>query len=164
MPLSYKNGNLLTDPEVNVIAHQANLFHTFGAGIAKAIREDYPVAYEADCQTGKGDKNKLGTYSTAVDENGKIFINCYSQTGMGASPENTSYDCIFKIFSVLESKLRKHNEKVNVLPKVLGVPYGYGSALAGGRWTIVQAIFKAIFEDSPVDCIIVKLPTQQDLK
>ncbi len=50
----------------DVIIHGCNCFCTMGAGIAKAIREQYPAAYEADLATEKGNRGKLGSYSSAV--------------------------------------------------------------------------------------------------
>lgn len=45
--------------------HQANCFNTMNSGVAKAIREEFPEAYAADCKTKKGDELKMGTYSLA---------------------------------------------------------------------------------------------------
>lgn len=163
MPIVHRTGSIFEQEDVNVILHQANIFCTMGertsGGIAALIEKYYPEAADADGCTKKGDKNKIGTYSFGKGADGKIILNCYSQVGMGAFEGNTSYDAIVKIFRKVETNVATKNPNM-----VLAVPYGYGSAMAGGRWPIVEAIFHSIFDDSPVKLVIVKLPTQKELK
>lgn len=64
--IRYVDGNLLTmaqNGDFDVIAHCANCFCTFGAGIALQIKETFPEAYVVDCETKAGDLAKLGTIS-----------------------------------------------------------------------------------------------------
>jgi len=68
--------------EFDVIIHGCNCFCQMGAGIAATIKTVFPEAYEADLQTPKGDKEKLGTFSYATvlrDNNEITIINAYSQ-------------------------------------------------------------------------------------
>jgi O-acetyl-ADP-ribose deacetylase (regulator of RNase III) len=58
---------LAKQQKFNVICHGSNCFCTFGAGIAKQIKQEFPEAYEADLKTNKGDKSKLGWYSKAYN-------------------------------------------------------------------------------------------------
>ncbi|MEN8258621.1 MAG: hypothetical protein ABFS09_12235 [Thermodesulfobacteriota bacterium] len=61
-------GNLIElaqDNYVDVIIHGGNCFCTMGAGIAKAIKDVFPDACEADLAPQEGDRNKLGTLSGA---------------------------------------------------------------------------------------------------
>lgn len=47
-------GNLLDEfanNKLDYIFHNANIRNTFGAGIAKQIKERFPAAYEADCNS-----------------------------------------------------------------------------------------------------------------
>ena len=56
-----KQGDLLQYAQegvFDVIIHGCNCFCTMGAGIAKAIKARFPEAYQADCQTPKGDRAK----------------------------------------------------------------------------------------------------------
>lgn len=70
----YVKGNLieaLKSGSVQAIAHQANCFNTMGSGVALAIKNAFPEAYEADCKTVKGDKKKTwwihyGCHSTRL--------------------------------------------------------------------------------------------------
>lgn len=80
------------DGEFDVIVHGANCFHTMGAGIAKQIKVQLPVAYAADLGTRKGNINKIGEFSVGevvVDETGKVLrvVNAYTQYLPGANAE-----------------------------------------------------------------------------
>lgn len=136
--ITNKNGNLLEANDVDVILHVANLFHTFGAGIAKQIKEKFPNSYKADLATKKGDKNKLGTYSFAFDS-GKFIVNMYAQDGF-AQPGKPATDYV--AFKKAITKIENH-----FIGKVIGVPHGIGCGLAGGDWNIVKGILVEIFKD-----------------
>ena len=74
---------LALEGNFDVIIHGCNCFGTMGAGIAKTIKAEFPEAYKADLATEKGDKSKLGTYSTAkVTKNGHVItvVNAYTVT------------------------------------------------------------------------------------
>ncbi len=161
--IEYRVGNVLEEKDINVILQQCNLYCTFGNGIAKVIKDTYPEAYEADCKTKKGDKSKLGTYTTAATQDGKIICNCYSQTGMGASDRNTSYNDILSIFKTIEEKIRKRNASGTTKELIIGIPYKYGSGIAGGSWRIVNAIIEEAFKKSPVKCVIVRLASEPEI-
>ena len=172
MPIIQKVGNLLEDTSVDVILQQCNIHICMGGGLALAIKNMYPEAYAADCETVSGDASKIGTYTKArckrADGSDVVIVNVYSQTGMGAYAGNTSYDAIYKVFADIEEKISRANEtliKNKKRPLVVGIPYGYGSVLGGGRWPVIEAITQAIFGESPVDCYIIRLASQAaDLK
>lgn len=145
-------GNLLDEFEkgtVNIIIHQANCFNTMGSGIARQIRERFPEAYEADCKTERGSKEKLGKYSYAVIK-GRVIINLYSQYEFGSPTRNTDYNALYDGLASIRDKLNK--------PHNIGVPFKIGSKLGGGDWIVVKAILEAVFKDSIHNLYIVKLP------
>jgi len=51
---------LAKNGQFDLIAHGCNCFCTMGAGIAKAVKEVFPAAFEADEATQRGDRAKLG--------------------------------------------------------------------------------------------------------
>lgn len=147
-------GDIFETDLCDVIVHQANLYHTFGAGIAAEIAKRFPEAFEADKLTQYGDVSKLGTYSYAVVVSPhphplRFIINLYSQRDLGGARGhcNTSYDAMVKGLLTLRAALEKH--KWN-----LGIPYLMGCGLAGGNWRIVESIIRSIFEDSCVAAYI----------
>lgn len=64
----------------SAFAHGCNCFNTMGKGMAVEVRTTCPDMYYVDCQTKKGDRNKLGsfTYAKIGDEN-QLGFNLYSQ-------------------------------------------------------------------------------------
>ena len=79
-------GDLLAyalDGTFDVIVHGCNCYCTMGAGIAKSIKIQFPEACAADCTTTRGDKDKLGSYTSALierDENVRFtVVNAYTQ-------------------------------------------------------------------------------------
>lgn len=112
----------------NVIVHGANCFVVFGAGIAKQIKDQLPAAYEADCQTVNGDRNKLGSYS-AARYNDLTVVNAYTQFDT-APGINADYDAIRSVMAKIKQDF--HGSRIG-LPMI-------GAGLAGGDWRIISQI------------------------
>lgn len=152
------------DQKVDGIIHQANLYHTMGAGIARVIAQNYPWAYEADKKTIKGDLKKLGKFTIGHDPTKECrfsIINLYSQTGIGGPARNTRYDHMVDGLTLIRDTFDHSaiDREGNPCRVVLGIPHGIGSDLAGGDWRIVKAIIYAVFEDAKnIDVLICKLP------
>lgn len=145
--ISHRNGDLLEQTDLTHIAHQSNLCHVMGAGIAKAIADKWPRALEADKATAKGDKRKLGTFSFSTGK--PVIINLYSQNQFGSG--STDY---FAMKTALESL----KERISPIPGAkLGLPYGMGCGLAGGNWSTVSKIIEDVFGQADFECVIVKL-------
>ena len=73
---------LALDKKFDVIIHGCNCQCQMGAGIAKTIKNKFPEAYHADCESQKGDRTKLGTITTAtVNRDGHqiTIVNAYTQ-------------------------------------------------------------------------------------
>ena len=126
------------------IGHQCNCFHTFGAGIAKTIKEAYPQAYAADKETKYGDRAKLGTFSHArvqfVDKPDNLIYNIYGQYEYGSpTKRHTSYDALYDGVNAMRSHALENDIEL------LGLPQNMGCRLGGGNWNIVEAILREIF-------------------
>jgi O-acetyl-ADP-ribose deacetylase (regulator of RNase III) len=118
--------------EFEVIAHCANCFCTFGAGIALQIKHMFPEAYEADCATVSGDETKLGSLSFS-EKNGLTVVNLYGQfdfRGRRSGKMDVDYDAV-------RSAIREMKEKFT--GKTFGLPK-LGSDLAGGDWNVIEKI------------------------
>lgn len=129
-------GNLITLAKQNyfdVIVHGCNCFCSMGAGIAKAIKSEFPEAYEADCQTAKGDRNKLGTISYAkIDRDGMnlTVVNGYTQFNYSGAGILVDYDAVASVFSSIKKQFT--GQKIGY-PKI-------GAGLAKGDWQIISSI------------------------
>ena len=93
--------------DFDVIIHGCNCFCTMGAGIALTIKKVFPEAYQADLQTNKGDKEKLGNYTSAtIHRNGHqiTVINAYTQYHYRGPGNKADYNAI-KVFLNARSKI-----------------------------------------------------------
>ncbi len=129
-------GDLITlalEGQFDVIVHGCNCFCTMGAGIARAIQEEFPEAYAADLVTIKGDRNKLGDYSSAtVTRNEHIItiINGYTQFHFHGDSVLVDYDAVGRLFKKI---------KQDYAGKRIGYPR-IGAGLAGGDWEEISRI------------------------
>lgn len=141
---------------IDVLVHQANCFCTFGSGIAKVIRENFPEAYAADCETKKGDKNKLGTYSVGIIRNPSTFkyiVNLYGQYDTSATTRKTNYEALYSGMELIRDNIL--NKKVNL---DIGFPYKIGCGFGGGDWNVVRAMILSVFDSYPNKVMICKKP------
>lgn len=131
--LKHTKGNLLDLAEAgafDIVAQGCNCFCTMGGGIAREIRQRYPMAAEADNKTLKGDYCKLGNW-TAAFTGQFLIVNAYTQYNMSKGSDVFEYGA----FQLILHKL------AFVYPgKRFGLPY-IGCGLAGGEQdTIVDMI------------------------
>lgn len=152
--IEFIEGDALSFEKWDTVVHCANLYHTFGAGIARQIAAKYPWADKADKTTIQGDLEKLGTFSIGVSpEKDKRIVNLYGQKGIGNNghplKRNVRYDHLYDGFYLLFERAAKENWKV-------AIPYKVASDLAGGDWNIVESIIKSAWQHNPVETYIVK--------
>jgi O-acetyl-ADP-ribose deacetylase (regulator of RNase III) len=150
--ISERTGDLLEQNDLTHIAHQANLYHTFGAGLAAQIADKYPSVVRADKRTQYGAIEKQGSYSMAWgDRKTKrpVIVNLYTQNGKGG----TNYHAMEHALSALEKQLAAEQQKAD-RPAKLGLPYRLGCGIAGGNWAIVSGIIDKVFMRSPVEVVI----------
>lgn len=125
----------------DVFVHGCNCFCTMGKGIAPQVKARFPEAYKADQETVKGDRNKLGTYSSAWIKGCEIeIVNAYTQYDYRKTYDgtdvNVSYHAIREVFRKLNTNFS--GCKV-AIPKI-------GAGLAGGDWKLIE---KIIDEETP---------------
>jgi O-acetyl-ADP-ribose deacetylase (regulator of RNase III) len=119
--------------EFGLIVRGCNCFCTMGAGIAKGIKAAFPVAFEADLATARGDRAKLGTCTFAeIDRNGTplVVVNAYTEFDYRGSGLKVNYEAVRFCFRWIK---QKHSSKTIGFPKI-------GAELAGGDWTVIVAI------------------------
>jgi len=135
-------GNLIDyfeNDKFDIIVHGCNCFNTMGAGLAKQIKHKYPIAYQTDLNTIKGDEHKLGNYSICsvlknnnINDDNKYIINAYTQYNYGYIKPQCDYYAIRKVFKKINN---------NFKGKVIGIPK-IGAGLAGGNWNIIKHIIE----------------------
>jgi O-acetyl-ADP-ribose deacetylase (regulator of RNase III) len=137
--LIHKKGNLLDMAEAgefDIVVQGCNCFNTMGGGIAREIRERYPMAATVDNETEKGDYNKLGNFTTAFT--GKfLIVNAYTQYNMSKGEDVFEYVA----FELILQKLVKQYGT-----KRIGFPY-IGMGLAGGNKDVILAMLEYYAQD-----------------
>jgi O-acetyl-ADP-ribose deacetylase (regulator of RNase III) len=129
-------GDLITlalEGYFDVIVHGCNCFCTMGAGIARAIQEEFPEAYAADLITIKGDRNKLGDFSFATvkrNEHEITIVNGYTQFHFHGDSVLVNYDAVHSLFKKVRQQFAG---------KRIGYPK-IGAGLAGGDWQRIADI------------------------
>jgi len=137
--IEYREGDLLQSP-MDIIVHGCNCKLSFGAGIARQIKEQFPEAHAADIKTLWGDKSKLGTYSTAQTPSFRI-INAYTQFNYSTDKLDADYDAIVDVMMKLQYDFAP---ELNIgMPRI-------GCGLASGDWNIVEEILEKVFDDRTI--------------
>lgn len=161
--IQYKIGDLidaLKSGEVSSIGHQANCFCTMNSGVAKAIRLAFPQAYEVDCYTEKGDKNKLGKLTAVEHERADgsvgIIYNLYGQYNYGYDAKGyTNYEALRGALLNMRIDL---DGAVGVFGEdwsKVGFPK-IGAGLGGGDWDTIASIIEDTFEGYDVTVYTLK--------
>jgi O-acetyl-ADP-ribose deacetylase (regulator of RNase III) len=125
--------SMAANGDFDVIIHGCNCQCQMGKGIALKIRNNYPEAYEADCKTEKGSREKLGSYSAVnVKRNRSEFtiVNAYTQFHWKGKGVKADYEAIRSVFKKIKNDFSG---------KKIGYPL-LGAGLAGGDWGVIKSI------------------------
>lgn len=161
--IQYKVGDLIAAAkagDVAVIAHGCNCFNTMGSGIAPKIAEAFPEAWQADQETDRGNREKLGKLSLAFSTGGVLVCNLYSQytfTGRKKGEMDLDYWALRSSLAGMASVLYTHCKVFNIEPHDLriGLPK-IGAGLAGGDWSIISKIIQGRLRDFDVTIYVLK--------
>lgn len=153
MEIKNIDGNLL-DTDAELILHQVNCQGKMNSGVAKAIREKWPIVFEEYIKLFSKDffVVKLGICQpVSVTDNQKV-INMFSQDNYGYDGKMyTSYDAI----NTCLGKVKDYC--VNNGYKRIALPYKMCCCRGGANWDVIMAMIKANFEDSDITIEIWKL-------
>lgn len=142
-------GNLLLS-DCDVIAHQCNCQGVMGSGIARQIRDMYPVAYTAFLEDKRTPEDKLGTFSLAYNSVGnlKFIFNLYGQIYYGRDGKQ------YTNYKALSESIHRMLDTLDGRQFKIGLPKYIGCGLAGGDWTKVYTIIKHVFDYKEMDCYL----------
>lgn len=132
--------------EFDVIIHGCNCMCEMGKGIALAIKQQFPQAYIADVQTGKGNRLKLGSFSSATVDTGRgslVVVNAYTQFDFKGKGIQADYAAIRRAMLAIA---RDFATRRIGYPKI-------GAGLAGGDWSIISAIIDEEFDGLDHTCV-----------
>jgi O-acetyl-ADP-ribose deacetylase (regulator of RNase III) len=120
----------------DVIIQGCNCQCRMGRGIALTIKQQFPEAYIADCQTETGDRGKLGNFTfVQIDRDGFKFtiVNGYTQFNWQGEGVLADYDAIRSVFRQVKQQFT--GQRIGY-PKI-------GAGLARGDWETIARIIEA---------------------
>ena len=133
----YEVGNLLDAP-VDYICHQVNCQGRMGSGIAKQIKERWPVVYDdymAVYNTKGIDVRHelLGSIQTVFIKPNKGVINMFAQESYGYDGRRyTSYDAFWSCLGKIREGIPKGSK--------IGFPWKIGCGLGGANWQVISTM------------------------
>jgi len=133
-------GNLL-DVTTGIIVHGCNARGVMGAGVAKAVKERYPGAYHLYRGVYNGPGLAVGNIipyevPTAAPRPELVIVNAIAQDGYGTETRQVDYEGLYCCFSQIPGLAEKYRLHDVHFPLI-------GCGLAGGDWTVVEAIIKS---------------------
>lgn len=153
--LEYQKGNLFDHlKDRDIIAHCCNDIGAFGSGFAKELADREPLVRSAFLDWAKGETKipyQLGEVQLFSILCGRYtpratltIANMIGQHGVrsAANPHPIDYDALRKAMKKVIA-LRQGDITRIVAPK-------FGSGLAGGDWTVIEAIINDVWKDVPV--------------
>lgn len=134
-------GNIFDhERDYDVLVHGCNCYCTMGSGIARTIRELYPEAYEADCQTKKGDRSKIGSFSYYIHPRKNLtIINAYTQYNY--YPRNIDHFVYEGFAKICNDLYEQYKHKMCIAMPMIG------AGLAGGNWNRIKKIIQDNIKD-----------------
>ena len=127
-----------------------------GAGIARQIKDRYPLAYEADSDARYEGDNLLGDYSFAWTDatQSKGIYNMYTQSKIG-DKRSVNYEAFYvaltRVANNIEWQIAYDDTKPN-----FGLPWMISCGLAGGSWNVIFSMINDILIDRNFKTYIVR--------
>ena len=149
--IHFKKMNLL-EADVDYICHQVNCQGKMNSGVAKAIRERWPIVYTTYWNTFLSESNLLGKillvdineYEPRTWPDQPTIINMFSQEFYGYDGKRyTSYDAFGDCLQKIKETVPKGSK--------IAFPYKIGCDRGGGKWNIIFGLISnALSEDYDV--------------
>jgi len=136
-------GNLF-DTTAPIIAHQVNCQGKMGSGVAKQVREKYPLVYAQYLKFYSvfrlGDLQKV----YIDDTNSKSVVNIFGQDKYGY--DGNKYTNLAALTKGLFNLYNHTKKSKHITNKRIAIPYNMGCDRGGESWDKVFYILQCIFE------------------
>lgn len=136
MKIVTKVGNLLGVTEGHLISG-CNAQGVMGSGVALAIKNKYPLAYQDYRDIYEDEGLELGTAYPYMPSTKLVIWNAITQEYYGQPGRNCSYDAIETCFADINAAVLSLDEVV----KEIHIPL-LGAGLGGGNWEIIREIIE----------------------
>ena len=144
--MEWIKGDLL-EADLDYYCHQVNCQGKMGSGIAKSIREKWPVVYDRYIETFNYAKRfisisdyLLGLINIVEVEKDKNVINMFAQEYYGYDGRRyTSYDAFWSCLDEIKTNIPKGSK--------IGFPKGIGCGLGGANWQVIETMIREVLDD-----------------
>ena len=146
----FKKGNLL-ESGCDYICHQVNCQGKMNSGIAKQIREKWPIVYHSyltKCNVTQtypsvllGDIQIVALYDDFLaPEFRQYVINLFAQDNYGYNGKRyTSYDAFWNCLNLIKRHVPKGSR--------IGFPKGIGCGLGGANWQVIETMIYEVLDN-----------------
>lgn len=140
MAIHHVTGNLLQS-NVDYICHQVNCQARMRSGIAKSIREKWPIVYEEYMRYSSQERPSLlpllGTIQVIRVSDQTAIVNMFAQENYGYDGRRyTSYDAFWKCLIHIKN---------HVPPNfTIGFPDHIGCGLGGANWQVIEKMIEEV--------------------
>lgn len=142
MKIIYKTGDLLDCTEPWIL-HGCNCQGVMGSGVAKAIRDKYPSAYDVYKVWEDQNGLELGGVIFAEQDDGKTIFNGLTQNFYGRDGKcYVDYNAVREVIEAIDDYAAKHYaaKDVGYMP-IVAMPK-IGAGLGGGDWKFISTIIE----------------------
>ena len=159
----WKKGNLL-ESDCDYICQQVNCQGKMNSGIAKQIREKWPVVYQnymAKCNFSHpsgyirpelllGNIQIVGLWENFYETDfHQSVINMFAQQHYGYDKRRyTSYDAFWNCLNLIKQSV--------TTDKKIGFPYNIGCGLGGANWNVILAMIDTVLADYTVEIYVLE--------
>lgn len=146
MSVEHYYGDLL-ETDCDYICHQVNCQGVMASGIAKSIREKWPIVFEKykmfldnpfwGAGTGCNEFEPLGQIQYVDIDDNQTIINIFTQRSYGYDHQRyTSYDAFINALYKIRDGIPKGSK--------IGFPYGIGCVRGGANWNIIETMISEV--------------------
>ena len=159
--VTFHKGNIL-DSRADVICHQVNCQGAMNSGVAKAIREKWPVVYKAYRAKFQEMEDKIielcGSFESQMDVSEVLLgdvqvvgigdkryvVNLFAQQYYGYDKRQyTSYDAFWQCLNKLTEDFSKS--------KTIAFPARIGCVRGGANWNVILKMIEEVLGDYNVE-------------
>lgn len=151
MSIHFIKGDML-EANLDYYCHQVNCQGRMGSGIAKAIREKWPIVYTNYMAMFKAVQPEhfklfLGTVQFVplyddyyLDKEHKQVINMFAQETYGYDGRRyTSYDAFWSCLGQIKNSIPKGSK--------IGFPDHIGCGLGGANWEVIKTMIREVLSE-----------------
>lgn len=139
MSLKFMLGDI-TKCDADYICHQVNCQGVMGSGVAKAIKDKWPVVY-TDYRRFYYESNKplLNQIQIVTVSNEQSVINMFAQEYYGYDGDQyTSYDAFWKCLNKIKNEVPKGSK--------IAFPSKIGCCRGGANWQVILTMISEVLE------------------